>query len=181
MVVFPIQDGRVSSVAKTAASIPAVTTVQDTKVKISAPQVKETWTPAPSNANYAFQVKEAGMNNFLILKDLRTGKTVELIKVQPTGQTLEKLSNFCDVSPDGTTVIFGTTTPTSGTIYVVELGTHPTTGEIKTTNRLTFTGILQGISFYKVNGNPFARISMKQSSAGKAKMFLINLTSFIGA
>lgn len=140
--------------------------------KVNTPEVPKGWTVAASNANYAFQIKVAGENNFLFVMDLKTGKTTELVKVQPSGTTPAQISSFYDVSPDGKNVVYGVTTGTSGTIFVES--NDGKSGNSRPAQQLVLGGKLQSISF-GTNTLGESTVAIKVQQAGKVKITNVNL------
>ena len=103
------------------------------------------WTRAASNPDYAFDIQEDGAFKKLIVLNLNSGQPVEVLDL-PAGAGYPRFQDIVDVSPDGSTVIYGTLQSASdSTVFVQRLGDLAL--------KFSASGILQSISFIPNSNN----------------------------
>ncbi len=113
------------------------------------------WTRATSNANFAFRVQRVGVTERLYVMDLKTGARQLLLSV---GRT-RNVANVFDVSPDGTTVIYGTCSSSKKTAnytYVQRISDP--------SKKLVLSGTLRSVS-YASNGKIAVLVLQKNNSS----------------
>jgi len=119
------------------------------------PPVPSGWTRATSNANFAFRVQRVGSTERLHIMDLKTGTQKMLLSVGGT----RSVSNAYDVSPDGTTVIYGTCSSSKKTAnytYVQRISDP--------SKKLVLSGTLRSVS-YASNGKIAVLVLQKNNSS----------------
>ena len=119
--------------------------VADVRIDVATLQyhVPQSWTRAASNANFGYKFQYDGLGGKLWVMNLSTGQATEITSVYGGGAYPVRFQAVVDISPDGTTVIYGTTQPVYGTKILVQRIASPS-------QKLTLQGILVGVSF---NGN----------------------------
>lgn len=105
------------------------------------------WSFIASNANYLFQVREEGSFEKLWLLNLVTGQETEAAALAGGGEH-PSFQEVVDISPDGSTVIYGTRqSADEATAYVQRINAP--------LMRITSSGVLQTITFISGTENVF--------------------------
>jgi len=102
-------------------------------------QISTDWSQTASNSNYAFRVQDEGSSRKLLILNLGSGQQTEVAEL-PTGGEYPRFQDGVDISPDGSTVIYGILqSAAESTVYVQRLSDPA--------KKISLVGILRSITF----------------------------------
>ena len=108
-------------------------------------QISSEWTQTTSNVNYVFRVQDEGSSRKLWILNVGNGQQTEVAELA-AGTEYPRFQESLDVSPDGSTVIYGTLQSSgNGIVYVQRLGDP--------VKKISFAGTLRSITFISASEN----------------------------